>query len=317
MFALTDHTRRCDDSQASTNPWSCVVPDRHEMGFVGGGQLRMRRAWVIVMVLCICCALAANAEGKAPIRLWRLDCGELRIDDLNTFSDSEAYRGKSTRLVVSCYLIQHGTSYLLWNTGLPIGDLGAALTGPGAKDESLTITIVSQLATLGVRPDQISEIGISHYHLDHTGQVDSFPHARLVIGRGDLDVLRRDESTRRSRALSHWLSGAAPLEAVDGDSDIYGDGSVLMLSLPGHTPGHHGLLLRLPKTGTVLLSGDTVHFRENYDNRDLPAQNTSRAESLASIDRVRALTAHTNAIFVIEHDARDVEKLPLFPAAAE
>jgi glyoxylase-like metal-dependent hydrolase (beta-lactamase superfamily II) len=129
-------------------------------------------------------------------------------------------------------------------------------------------------------------------------------------------VLRRDESTRRSKALSHWLGGSAPLDAVDGDRDIYGDGSAVMLSLPGHTPGHHGLLLHLSKTGTVLLSGDTVHFRENYDNRDLPAQNTSRSESIASIDRVRALIAHTNAIFVIEHDARDVEKLHDLPCSS-
>lgn len=280
--------------------------------------MRIPDKWFLVAAAlwCCCSGIAAGARDRVPVHLWRLDCGELRVDDLNDYSDSGAYRGKSMQFVVSCYLIQHGQSYMLWDTGLPVSDLGAAVSGPDARDETLAITIVTQLQTLGVMPDQITEIGISHYHLDHTGQAESFPQARLFIGEADLEVLRRPESAHRARPLLHWLDTGGSLDAVDGDRDIYGDGSVVMLNLPGHTPGHHGLLVRLAKTGTVLLSGDAVHFRENYESRDMPAQNTSRAESLASIDRLRSLVVHLSAMLIIQHDPRDVSKLPKFPAAA-
>jgi glyoxylase-like metal-dependent hydrolase (beta-lactamase superfamily II) len=85
----------------------------------------------------------------------------------------------------------------------------------------------------------------------------------------------------------------------------------MMLYTPGHTPGHHSLLVKLPQTGNVLISGDAVHFRENYDNDGVPAFNFDRAETLASISRMNKAT------LVIQHDARDIGKLPAFPAGAK
>jgi N-acyl homoserine lactone hydrolase len=101
------------------------------------------------------------------------------------------------------------------------------------------------------------------------------------------------------------------------DKDVFGDGSVIMLYTPGHTPGHHVLLVKLPQTGAVLLSGDLAHFHENYENGGVPLFNTDRAQSVASIDRVKKLAINLKATIIIQHDVRDVGKLPAFPASAK
>ena len=101
------------------------------------------------------------------------------------------------------------------------------------------------------------------------------------------------------------------------DKDVFEDGSVIMLYTPGHTPGHHSLLVKLPKMGAVLISGDLMHFRENYDTNGVPTFNTDRSQTLASLERAKKIVTGTKATVIIQHDARDVDKLPAFPAAAK
>jgi N-acyl homoserine lactone hydrolase len=101
------------------------------------------------------------------------------------------------------------------------------------------------------------------------------------------------------------------------DKDVFGDGSVIMLYTPGHTPGHHSLLVKLPQMGAVLISGDLAHFRENYETNGVPTFNTDRAQTLASLDRIKKIVAGAKATVIIQHDARDLDKLPVFPASAK
>jgi len=90
-----------------------------------------------------------------------------------------------------------------------------------------------------------------------------------------------------------------------------------MLSVPGHTPGHSALLVRLKEKGNVLLSGDLAHFHENYESNGVPSFNVNRADTLASLDRFKQIAKNLNATVIIQHDARDIGKLPTFPAAAK
>jgi N-acyl homoserine lactone hydrolase len=115
----------------------------------------------------------------------------------------------------------------------------------------------------------------------------------------------------------NWISGGGNVEPVLLDKDVFGDGTVLMLNAPGHTPGHHVLLVKLQRSGNLLLSGDLAYFRENYDNNVVPGFNSNRAETLASIDRVKQIVANLKATVIIQHDPRDIEKLPMFPASAK
>jgi N-acyl homoserine lactone hydrolase len=268
------------------------------------------------LAISIVSSTATSATAPAALKLWRLDCGAILESDLNLFSDTYAYVGKSKELSAACYLIKHGDTYMLWDTGLSAAALRKPLQGPGATGESLSKSLPDQLKALGVEPKQIEIIGISHYHYDHTGQAASFPQARLLMGKGDIAALRTPGS-ERAKPLAHWLNGDGKLEEVAGDKDVFGDQSVVMLDLPGHTPGHHGLLVKLAKKGYVLLSGDVAHFEENYATNGVPIFNTDRAQSLASLDRFKGLAKNLRATVVIQHEQADIKKLPAFPAYAE
>jgi glyoxylase-like metal-dependent hydrolase (beta-lactamase superfamily II) len=257
---------------------------------------------------------APTAPARPAMSLWRLDCGDFQINDINAFmSDTSEYPAGPKHLVGSCYLIKHGDDYLLWDTGMP-----AALVGHPDVNPVMTVTlrtrIVDQLAQIGIRPEQVGMVAISHYHGDHIGQARDFPNARLLLGALDLAVLRGRPAEAQAD-LAHWLTGGGAVTEVQGDLDIFRDGSVVMLNLPGHTPGHHGLLVRLA-SGPVLLSGDTYHFAEQVARRGVPPFNTNRADSLASMDRFDRLGHNLHARIIIQHEPADVAKLPPFPEAA-
>ncbi|KKC24758.1 N-acyl homoserine lactonase family protein [Sphingomonas sp. SRS2] len=265
-------------------------------------------------VLLAMSGVAQAAPGTVD-KLWRLDCGAAQVNQLNLFSDTQSYTGQSRRLVGSCYLIKDGDAYMLWDTGLPAAAKGLPIDPAKPMSATLGKTIVEQLAEIGVKPEQIGLIGISHHHFDHTGQAADFPKAKLMIGAGDLEAARKNEEI--GKPIANWLGEGAKVEGVTGDKDVFGDGSVTMVDLHGHTPGHHGLLVRLPKTGAVLLSGDVAHFHENLDSDGVPPFNTDRADSLAAMDRFRKLAKSLKAVAIIQHDPRDVAKLPAFPQGAE
>jgi glyoxylase-like metal-dependent hydrolase (beta-lactamase superfamily II) len=117
--------------------------------------------------------------------------------------------------------------------------------------------------------------------------------------------------------FKHWLTGGGKVEPQGADKDVFGDGTVVMLNTPGHTPGHHSLLVRLKDMGNVLITGDLAHFHENYDGNGVPTFNTSRAETVASLDRFKKVATNLKATVIIQHDARDIGKLPAFPTAAK
>ena len=92
---------------------------------------------------------------------------------------------------------------------------------------------------------------------------------------------------------------------------MFGDGSITILSTPGHTPGHQSLMVRLPKTGVVVLSGDAAHFRDNFDNRRVPVNNVSKEQSLASMQKIADTISKEEAQLWINHDKaqRDTQKM--------
>jgi glyoxylase-like metal-dependent hydrolase (beta-lactamase superfamily II) len=102
---------------------------------------------------------------------------------------------------------------------------------------------------------------------------------------------------------------------LNGDYDVFGDGSVLILSTPGHTPGHQCLLVRLPDRGPVVLSGDMVHFQENWIHRRVPSRNFDKAQTSASMEKVAALLAKERAELWINHDKAQSATIPKAPEA--
>jgi glyoxylase-like metal-dependent hydrolase (beta-lactamase superfamily II) len=263
-------------------------------------------------------AMQAPATPQAPIELWRLDCGEFVIKQYGAFfSDTFQYPPGPKNIVGSCYLIRHGSRYMLWDTGLTDALIGAGFENAGQKI-SVKRSLVDQLAQIGVKPAQIELMGISHWHFDHTGQAPRFPQATLLMGKGDLELLRGTPSPDEdsTKALAHWLSGGGKADPLTADKDVFGDGRVVMLKLPGHTPGHYALLVRLA-SGPVLLSGDQYHFTEQVKNRGVPPFNHDRSDTLASSDRFDRIAANLKAKVIIQHEPADIAKLPVFPKSAK
>jgi N-acyl homoserine lactone hydrolase len=254
-----------------------------------------------------------TAEPKqGPLTLTRLDCGSATIKDFDAFfSDKPGLYDKEPRDVTdSCYLIRHGDQILLWDTGLS-GKLAGHEEDMGPMIARMTETVTQQLRKLGVNPAEVDIVGISHMHSDHTGQAADFPNARLIIGKGDFDGTKGKDDPFRS-----WRKQGANVTATTVDVDIFGDGSVTALHLPGHTPDHLALLIKLA-SGPVLLSGDMYHSREAREKRGVPPFNTSREQTLASMDKFEKVAKDTGAKVVIQHEPRDIELLPPFPEAAQ
>lgn len=279
----------------------------------------MRAALTIALAL-LATSLPVQAQPAKPaVKMWRLECGRGVVNELNIFSDTRAYPGQRKELVVGCYLIKHGDRYLMWDTGLPASLVGAAMNDKDPMSFTVGRSLVDHLAQIGVKPADVTFVGASHYHFDHIGQADSFPQARLLIGKADLDLLSApgENPLVNKSSLKPWLAGAAAKEGVTGDKDVFGDGSVVMISTPGHTPGHNALLVTLGSGKKYLLTGDLYHFAEQVAHHGVPTFNHDRADTLASMDRFDKLAKNVGATVIIQHEPADVAKLPAFPQAAE
>jgi N-acyl homoserine lactone hydrolase len=263
-------------------------------------------------------AFAQGAPAATPeVTLTRLECGAPTTRDVGArtgaglrFSDTYDFDGLKVQIVYSCYLIKHGGDYMVWDSGHPMN----------APNVAPKVSLVDLLGKLELKPENVKFVGISHYHGDHVGQVDSFPKSTLLIGKGDWDALTdpaKASPMADPATFAPWIKGGSKVEPVSGDKDVFDDGTVVMLNTPGHTPGHHSLLVKLKEKGYVLLSGDLAHFRENYDTNGVPMFNTDHTYTLGSLDRFKKIAANLKATVIIQHDARDVDKLPVFPASAK
>lgn len=256
------------------------------------------------MNLLAIAALFLTPAPPAEVELWRLPCGALNAVDFSWFSDTHRYDGQKRDLVVSCYLIRHGDQYMIWDAGL-----GEAALGDSKP-------VLAQLAQIGVKPEQVRYVGVSHRHADHTGQAMRFPGATLLIGAEDFEALKASADAGDRAGVLPWLEGKAKTEPVKGDRDIFGDGSVMMLNMPGHTDGHHSLLVRLKDKGWVLLSGDLFHAQESYEFDQVPRFNQNRADTLASIARFKEIATNLRATVIVQHEVLDIAELPYFPEGA-
>ena len=270
----------------------------------------------LLAVIAVSGAVGKVMAAPPDVEMWRLDCGEYKDFDIGGMSDVFAYPSKKKTLSDGCYLIRHAKQFMLWDTGFSPQTLSKYKSMVGMNQ-----TLLVQLQKIHIRPEQISIIGLSHRHFDHTGQAANFPKARLFMGKADFEYMagKHEGPTSDDIApedIAPWLGSSANVEEVVGDKDIFGDGSVVMLATPGHTAGHHSLLVRLPKYGPVVLSGDLWHFSEQLSNNGVPPENVNRADTLASMDRIQRVISNLKATLVIQHEASDIGKLPAFPASA-
>lgn len=267
-----------------------------------------RTLLALLAASALAAALPASAQSAPEVTLTRLECGN-GFNDLRRFSDTFAYSDPKAPFTFSCYLIKHGDDYMVWDTGFM----------PGSNPSAPKVSLLEQLDQLKIKPEQVKYVGISHFHGDHTGQLPSLPGATLLIGEREWAALRTTPPMAGANVagFAPWLTGNGKVEPQPADKDVFGDGTVVILRTPGHTPGHQALLVRLKEKGAVLLSGDAAHFHENYQTNGVPGFNHDRSDTIASLERLKAIEKNLKATVIIQHDPRDIGKLPPFPTAAK
>lgn len=264
-------------------------------------------ALALLAILIAGCSGAPARQAGDVERLYILNCGEGVAGDISRWSGENA--GQPMAFSENCYLIQHTQGWMLWDTGIP--DAVAAMPDGLAPADPKAIhwwrpkTLAGQLEQLGVLPADIKYVGISHSHPDHTGNVEMFPRATLLVQKAEYEWPGPNNTPR--------FRPGHPVMELDGDKDVFGDGSVMILSTPGHTPGHQSLLVKLPKTGAVVLSGDAVHFKSNWDKRRVPSINFDKDATLASMQRLAEVLARENAQLWINHDKAQGATLKMAP----
>jgi len=258
-------------------------------------------------------SVPALAQAKPGVeKLYILNCGEGTAGDISRWSPG-VNEGKSMPFVDTCYLIKHAQGWFIWDTG--VSDRVAAMPdGLAPADPRMThwrkpVTLASEVERAGIKPADVKFMAVSHTHPDHIGNVELFPQAMLFVQKAEYDWPGANNAPR--------FKPEHPVTKLEGDKDIFGDGSVTIIATPGHTPGHQSLLVRLPKTGAIVLSGDAVHFRGNWDNRGVPSGNFNKEQTLASMQKISDLLAKEKAQLWINHDKAQRDTLKMAPAFYE
>lgn len=272
----------------------------------------MKRTITLAVPL-VAAALTVNsghAQSARPgvEKLYILNCGEGVAGDISRWSPG-LNEGKSMNFVDSCYLIKHAQGWFLWDTG--VADAVAAMPdGLAPADPKAVLwrrpkTLAGELDRLGVKPADIKGMAVSHTHPDHVGNVEMFPTTMLYVQKAEYEWPGANNAPR--------FKAEHPVTKLEGDRDIFGDGSVTILSTPGHTPGHQSLLVKLPKSGAIVLSGDAVHFTSNWEIRAVPSMNSNKEQTQASMQKIADTLTKEKAQLWINHDKAQRDTLKMAP----
>jgi len=266
----------------------------------------------LVVVMGTAVGVRIGAANAGIEKLYVLDCGQNIGKDQSRWSPG-VNEGKAIEFSDNCYLIRHDKGVLLWDTGIP--DAVAAMpdgmvVASGAITYRRVKTLAAQLEQIGVKPSDVTHVAVSHTHGDHVGNLALFPSSTVLIQGAEYDW------AMAGPAKPTFVATQA-IKKLAGDHDVFGDGSVKIVSTPGHTPGHQSLLVLLPKTGALLLSGDAVHLQDNWAHQRVPSMNFNREQTLASMKRIAALLEERKAQLWINHDKAQSDRLKYAPAFYE
>ena len=279
-----------------------------------------------IAVLAAACAKAPEAPKEAPapaieravdaLRLYVMDCGRIDVSNMGVFDRGGAYEGMSRSMVDSCYLVRHPRGDLMWDAGMPDA-IAAAPDGVTQDVFKITVpkTLQGQLERIGAPPAAIEFFSISHSHFDHVGNANLFKDATFIVHEKERDYMFRPEARQDVDAFAGYSDLEAAKKATFTDSyDVFGDGKVIIVAMPGHTPGHSVLLVNLEHSGPILLTGDLYHLAPARQNRTIPTFNTDAEETLRSMEKFEQLARDAGARVIIQHEMADFENLPRAPA---
>src|SRR5436309_6601857 len=198
----------------------------------------------ILLTILITAPSASAQQRKAQppksVRLYVFDCGSLDIPDTSPYQLKKEELATS-KMSVSCFLVAHPKGTLIWD----VGAVPDSSFEPGGRAATLRYatsnkTLTAQLAEIGYSPADITYLSFSHFHWDHVGNANLFaPTATWLVRRLERDVMFADPPSPRTEPTNYSaLTNAKTVIVTKAEHDVFGDGTVVLKSTPGHSPDH-------------------------------------------------------------------------------
>lgn len=277
----------------------------------------MKRLLAVLTVMAFAWSAGAIAQKPAPPktpRLYIFDNGDIAGLDPKIFGFTREQL-KSVDFVNQSYLVVHPRGTVMFDTG-GIGDDKFPAGGGTAKEGIMTASkkLVPQMEAAGFKPSDVTYLVLSHYHSDHTGNANLFAGATWIVQKAEHDVMFAEKPLPIMQPATYSALKTAKTKILDDEGfDVFGDGTVVIKSTPGHTPGHQVMLVKLPTFGPVILSGDLYHYPEEIATGKTPDFEFNPAQSAKSRAAVQAWAKQLNAKLWIEHDKPTHANLPKSP----
>jgi glyoxylase-like metal-dependent hydrolase (beta-lactamase superfamily II) len=294
----------------------------------------MRTAKSLLTVTLTLWAGFIVAAQRAPLpkspRLYVFDCGRLEGGDVSRFRLTREEMA-TTDMSVACYLVTHPRGSLIWDAGaVPDGDIDANPPGPEGKRYRIVLpnkaerfvttrqTLKAQLAAAGYDPADITYLALSHYHYDHTANANLFAASTWLVRPIEREAMFAQKPPDLLQPSTYdRLRSSKTIEIRTADHDVFGDGTVVLKSSPGHSPGHQVLFVKLAKTGPVVVSGDLYHYPEERTLKRIPTFDADEKQTAASREALDVFLKQTGAQLWIQHDFNANAKIRKAPGYYE
>jgi N-acyl homoserine lactone hydrolase len=282
-------------------------------------SIRIVPAILAAVAISLTSADAQPAKPQIPqsLRLYVLNCGIITPPNVDNYG-LKVNEVADTRMITPCFLIAHPRGTLMWDTGeIPDGAFKDGISPQKLRNFTVDRPLLPQLAAIGYTPADINYLALSHYHCDHVANASQFAKSTWIVQKGDRDAIlapRPEGSRVPDPMFFEGLANAKTIVLNGEDHDVFGDGTVVIKSAPGHTPGHQALFLKLATTGNVLLSGDLYHYPEEITYKKVPNFDTDGAQTAKSREKIEDFVKQNHAQLWIQHDYTSGIKRKIAPA---
>ena len=249
-----------------------------------------------------------NEVKKPEVKLFQLVGGSILVNKLEVFSQDTTYTGQTKQFADAYYVISHPKGNLMWDAGLPENLVLPEAVTPG--DGTFTVqrpdSLANQLKSIGFKIEDFKYFAMSHSHFDHTGHANYMKDATWLIQENEYNSVAGDSLAKKNPAVAALKN----VQKLNGDYDVFGDGTVVIKYMPGHTIGHQVLYIEASGVEKpILLTGDLYHFEENRANKGVPSFNYNVEQTLASMQKFEAFAKEKNAEVIIQHSPIAFKKL--------
>lgn len=209
-------------------------------------------------------------------------------------------------LPVMCFLLRHPQGNVLFDTGCHPsiatdaearwGGMAKFMVPIGAPGEN----VVDELAAVGLAPADIDVVVNSHLHTDHCGCNAFFTRATFLVHAAELATAGAPEAAKQGYVAADWRH-PMPVDALSGERDVFGDGRIVLVPMPGHTPGSTGALVALERSGAFFLASDAAALAEILEHDHAARNNWNQEAALRSLAEIRRIRA-SGATVIYGHD---------------